>query len=128
MRERTQTKLRSPRVLTSALAKVGHIVLIKDNLPRGCWKIGRITELTRSTDHQIRSAKVLLPSKKMIGRPLNLLYPIECSEEGSGKTEDEQKTTDTPVPDVGRRCQPTRLAAVRAVQRIQQQLNDDSQD
>ena len=77
LRERIQTKLKSPRVQTPTAAKVGHIVLIKDNLPRGCWRIGRITELISSRDQHVRSAKVLLPSNKIIGRPLNLLYPIE---------------------------------------------------
>ena len=65
----------------------------------------------------------------MIGRPLNLLYPIECSEKGEdNKLEDEQLQTDTPVADVHRQSQPTRQAAVRALQRIQKQLNDDSQN
>ena len=40
--------------------------------------MGRIMNLVTSRDGQIRSAKVLLPSKKIIGRPLSLLYPIEC--------------------------------------------------
>ena len=40
--------------------------------------MGRIHELINSKDGQVRSAKVLLPSNKIIGRPLNLLYPIEC--------------------------------------------------
>ena len=112
-RERTQTKLKSPRVQTSSNAKVGHIVLIKDNLPRGCWRIGRITELIRSRDQQVRSAKVLLPSKKMIGRPLNLLYPIECSEKERDTVEDEQKPGDTPVADAGGRSRPRREAPLQ---------------
>ena len=125
LRERTQTKLKSPRVQTSSTAKVGHIVLIKDNLPRGCWRIGRITELIRSRDQQVRSARVLLPSKKMIGRPLNLLYPIGCSEKEGGIVEDEQKPEDPPVADAGGRSQPRREAAVRARHQIQQQLTDE---
>ena len=64
LRERTQTKLKSQRIQTPTAAKVGHVVLIKDNLPRGCWRMGRITELIRSRDNQVCSAKVLLPSKK----------------------------------------------------------------
>ena len=123
LRERTQTKLKSPRVQTPTAAKVGHIVLIKDNLPRGCWRIGRITELISSRDQHVRSAKVLLPSKKIIGRPLNLLYPIECSEKE--EVEDKQKRKDPAVTDAGERSQPRRLAAVRARRQIQHQLNDD---
>ena len=56
--------------------------------------------------HQIRSAKVILPFKKTIGRPLNILYPNECSEKGEDdKVEEEQLQTDTPVADVRRRSQ-----------------------
>ena len=123
LRERTQTKLKSPRVQTPTAAKVGHIVLIKDNLPRGCWRIGRITELISSRDQQTRSTKVHLPSKKIPGRSLTLLYPIECSEKE--EVEDEQMRTDPPVTGAGERSQPRRLAALRARHQIQQQLNDD---
>ena len=128
LRDRTQTKLKSPRVQTPTTDKVGHVVLIKDNLPRGCWRIGRITELIKSRDQQVRSAKVLVPSKKMKGRPLNLLYPTECSEKEGGTVEDEQKPEDPPVADAGRRSRPRREAAVRAHHQIQQQLNDDVND
>ena len=123
LREKTQTKLKSPRVQTPTETKVGHIVLIKDNLPRGCWRVERITELISSRDQHICSAKVLLPSKKIIGRPLNQLYPIECSEKE--EVEDEQKRRDPPVTGKGERSQPRRLAPVRARRQIQQQLNDD---
>ena len=123
LREKTQTKLKLPRVQKPTAAKVGHIVLIKDNLPRGCWRIERITELISSRDQHICPAKVLLPSKKIIGRPLNLLYPTECSEKE--EVEDEQKQKDPPVTSKGERCQPRRQAAVRAGRQIQHQLNDD---
>ena len=116
LREITQTKLKSPRVQTPTAAKVGHIVLIKDNLLRGFWRIGRITELISSRDQHIRTAKVLLPSKTIIGRPLNLFYPIEFSEKE--EVEDEQKQKDQPVTSAGGRSQPRRLAAVRARRQI----------
>ena len=47
-------------------------------MPRGRWRLGRIEELAKSGDDEIRSAKVLLPSRKVIGRPLKLLYRNEC--------------------------------------------------
>ncbi|XP_056016812.1 uncharacterized protein LOC130053511 [Ostrea edulis] len=56
-----------------------------DDLPRGNWKIGRLCELIVSRDGEMRSGKVLLPSKRTINRPLNLLYPIECSEKSDSK-------------------------------------------
>ena len=38
-----------------------------------------ITELMTSFDEHVYSAKVILTSKRIISRPLNLLYKIECS-------------------------------------------------
>ena len=78
LRERSQMKLREPRVKSPYKANVGDVVLIKDNLPRGTWRIGRIKELIMSRDEQVRSAQVMLPNNKTIGRPINLLFPIEC--------------------------------------------------
>ena len=62
LRERIQTKLKEARVQLPFLAKVGDVVLIKDELPRGSWRTGKIQELVQSGDFQIRSAKVLLTS------------------------------------------------------------------
>ena len=45
LRERYQRKLKAPRIQTSNSPKIGHVALIKDDLPRGCWKIGRLKEL-----------------------------------------------------------------------------------
>ena len=74
----------------------------------------------------MRSAKVLLPSKKIIGRPLNLLYPIECSGKEQGPKKANQKLSDNQEDDTTGRRQPTRQAAMRALHRIKQQLNDDT--
>ena len=49
-------------------------MLIKVDLPRGNWRIGKITEIMTC------SAKVILTSKRIISRPLILLYPIEYSD------------------------------------------------
>ena len=40
--------------------------------------MGCFHELINNKDGLIRSAKVLLPSNKIIRGPLNLMYPIEC--------------------------------------------------
>ena len=78
LRERSQTNLKGPRAYSQFSANVGDVILIKDDLPRGSWRMGRIQDLITSRDGQKRSAKSLLPSKKILGRPLSLLYPIEC--------------------------------------------------
>ncbi|CAG2200461.1 unnamed protein product [Mytilus edulis] len=76
LRERTQTKLKCGRVKSPYAPIVGDVVIIKDNLPRGVWKLGRLVQLIHSNDGEIRSAKVVLSSRKVISRPLNLLYPF----------------------------------------------------
>ncbi|XP_052809626.1 uncharacterized protein LOC128238092 [Mya arenaria] len=80
LRERTQTFLKAGRVVSHNVPRIGDTVLIKDNTPRGSWKIGRVQELVHSRDNEIRSAKVQLSSKKVLGRPLNSLYPVECND------------------------------------------------
>ena len=44
LRERTQTHIKENRIRSQQTPKTGHIVLIKENLPRGTWKIGQIKE------------------------------------------------------------------------------------
>ena len=77
LRERQQIKLKQPRVQSSFTANIGDVVLIKDDLPRGSWRLGRIQELIKSRDGHIRSARVCLPTGKIIGRPLSILFPKE---------------------------------------------------
>ena len=126
LRERSQIKLKETRVKSPYSATKGDIVLIKDELPRGSWRIGRIVELVKSGDDEIRSAKVLLPSRKVLGRPLKLLYPIECplgneehlidrnNKNSQGESKDNAKTM----------VRPKRQAAIRALDNIKRQMND----
>ena len=126
LRERSQIKLKETRVKSPYSATKGDIVLIKDELPRGSWRIGRIVELVKSGDDEIRSAKVLLPSRKVLGRPLKLLYPIECpleneehiidrnNKNSQGESKDNDKTM----------VRPKRQAAIRALDNIKLQMND----
>jgi hypothetical protein len=78
LRERTTFKLKERRVLSHHEATIGDIVLIKDDLPRGMWKIRKIIELTVSSDGKIRSTKIMLPTNKTLNRTLNFLYSLEC--------------------------------------------------
>ena len=77
LRERTQTQLKCGRILSSTCANIGDIVIVKDEIPRGSWKLGKIIELIISLDGKVRSAKIKLASGRVIGRPLNLLCPLE---------------------------------------------------
>ena len=126
LRERAQIKLKEKCVRSPYSATEGEIVLVKDDLPRESWRLGQIEELVKSGDGKIRSAKVLLPSRKVIGRPLKLLYPIECplgkkepeidrtDTKSQGETKDNEETT-------GR---PKRQAAIRALDQIKRQMID----
>ena len=74
LRERTQSVLKSRRIESYYSTKVDDVVLIQDNVPRGCWKVGKVVSLVSSLDGCVRSAKVSLSSGRVIARPLNLHY------------------------------------------------------
>ena len=80
LRERTQSQIQSKRIQSSHFPTAGDIVLVKDDIPRGCWKLAKVVSLVSSRDGEMRSAKVQLPSGRVIGRPFNLLYPLEITE------------------------------------------------
>ena len=80
LRERYQLHFKSTpgEVVTSP--QVGTVVLVKDdNLKRGQWKLGRITELIKSRDGEERVALLRMPNGRVIRRAIKLLYPIETS-------------------------------------------------
>ena len=81
--------------------QIGEVVLIKDNLPRSRWKVGKIVDLFMGKDQRIRSAKVFVPPHTHLHRPLSLLYPIECPSKGnndigSGNKDTAQSTDNDP--------------------------------
>ena len=123
LRERTQTQLHQSRLKADLEPCIGDIVLIHDQTPHGSWKIGMVNKLISSHDGQIRAAVVKLPSRKMLTRPLKLLYPIECFDKDDSKN-DKPTVTDQghinqnktlPVP----RTPPKRQAALRAKTQLQ---------
>ena len=126
LRERTQTKLKEGKKKSQYIAQVGDVVLIKDDLPRGNWRLGRITDLIKSYDNHTRAAKVLLPTNRVINRPLNLLYPVECPSEMNRDNyrQDDKNipTSDQPTDEKTRRKPPTRDAAQSAMRKIKEQL------
>ena len=115
-----ETRMKSPYSAT-----IGDIVLNKDDLPRGSWRISRIAELVKCGDGEIRSAKVSLPSDKMLGIPLNLLYPIECpiTKDENG-TNEHKGDSETAIKDNEQTRRPKRQCAIRALENIRYQTQD----
>ncbi|XP_052764084.1 uncharacterized protein LOC128206005 [Mya arenaria] len=111
LRERTQTHLKSGRIQSSAQPCAGDVILVKDELPRGCWKMGKIKRLRTSGDGYVRSAEVQLASGRVIRRPLNLMFPIETSKQHSVYI-GEARSTLGPSP------RPQRKAAIEALHKI----------
>ena len=63
----------------------GDIVIVHDeSLPRGHWKLGRITEVYSGSDGLPRSALVRVATRDrqhtLLKRPLKLLYPLEINQ------------------------------------------------
>jgi hypothetical protein len=56
---------------------VGSVVQIKDKLPRARWRLGRIERMIPSGDGKIRSVHLRVANKRILIRPLKLLYPLE---------------------------------------------------
>lgn len=127
LRERSQKNLPSPRIQAPEEPNIGDIVQLKDDTPRGSWRLGKITELIRSNDGNIRAAKVRLATRNIVNRPLKLLYPLECENNfddapRNRETEGEDNTDDIRVQqdDITERNarRPTRRAALEARDRI----------
>ena len=78
LRERRQTHVKGPRIQAAEEPIEGRIVFLKEDVPRGVWKMAKTTELISNNDGKIQAAKVLLPTKKVLNRSLTLLYPLEC--------------------------------------------------
>ena len=112
LRERTQNKIKSKRIQAEDVPKIGDVVLIKDDLPRGQWKLGKLNRLRLSRDGQIRSAEVKTATGKMLNRPLNLLFPIETSHDSSDHQVKEDSENHQIVELTGQK--PKRKAAVIA--------------
>lgn len=65
--------------------QVGDIVIVHDDQQlRGLWKLGRVRELLRGVDGNVRGAFVRVQSgggHTTIKRPVQRLYPLEVREE-----------------------------------------------
>lgn len=122
LRERTQSTLKTGRCHSHFSPSVGDVVLIKDKIPRGCWRLGKVIKLISSSDGSVRSAKIQMPSGRVFGRPLNLLFPIEVS--GSNDCSSEKRKSKNEYRQENQRLLPPRKAAKEANEKIKQCLRD----
>ena len=63
--------------------------------PEEHGELGQTKELVLSQDGETRSAKVQLPSKKILSRTLNMLFPLECTEDETLPTDQNAKQLKT---------------------------------
>ena len=94
LRERNQLFRKHPRIQAKKCPKIGDIVQIKDLLPRGTWRMGRIVEMIRSSDGEERAARVMMPNRNILQRSIIHLYPIEYNDEEPNKENDHNLLTD----------------------------------
>ena len=94
LRERNQSFQKHPQIQAKKCPKIGDIVQIKDLLPRGTWRMGRIVEMIRSSDGEERAARVMMPNRNILQRSIIHLYPIECNDEEPNKENDHNLLTD----------------------------------
>ena len=81
LKRKKKLNLKSPRIVAKETPHVGDVVQLKEDLPQGLWKLGKIIELFISNDGNVRVTKVFLPTINVVNCPLNLLYPLECEPE-----------------------------------------------
>lgn len=62
LRERTKNALKARHNQSHFSPGVGDVVLVKEDIPRGCWRLGKVIRLVTSHDGCIRSAKLSLSS------------------------------------------------------------------
>lgn len=121
---RSRLPLSHRRQQTSAnQPEVGDIVVIKnDQLPRGLWKLGKITELPESSiDDQVRCARVQT-SNSILSRPLNHLFPLEVSAPPQVLDTPDQPKDAGPEPTMDR---PRRQAAAIAQRKLTDAMNEE---
>ena len=119
LRERTQTMLKTGKNRSKYAPGVGDVVHIKDEILRECCRMGTVMKLVNSSDGSVRSAKIKMPSGRVFGRPLNLLFPIEVASRSKGCVE-EEKVEDEVSKGV---LLPQRQAAKEATEKIRKYLS-----
>ncbi len=118
-----------PRVQAKLFPGIGHVCLVEEkHIPRGRWKLAKITELHKSTDGEIRHVTLVTPDKQTISRPISKIYPLECSaeiEQGNvteNANSPTDKQTDGKTDATNLSTRPTRKAKQAAAKKIKQIL------
>ncbi|KAK6765170.1 hypothetical protein RB195_025203 [Necator americanus] len=81
LREKHQREVGKNRSSRYSRRKDDIVLINEPILPRNLWKMGRIHDLTMSSEGVIREAVIMLPSHRQICRPINLLVPLELEDE-----------------------------------------------
>ena len=119
LRESQTSQHKQPRV-NNCSPKIGDVVLVKDDLPRGFWRLGRLTSVQKSADGLVRSATVTTADKKELKRPISLLYPIEFSQDLPKPDLKSSKPDLKPTkPDCNDHQRPQRKAAQKCLRMVQ---------
>ena len=60
--------------------EVGDVVQIREELPRGTWKLGRIQQIHPSSDGRVRAVSVRMPSGRVLTKSIADLAPLEMED------------------------------------------------
>lgn len=53
------------------------VLLLDDQLPRGCWKMVLVDKISLGEDGRVRQALVRVPGGSILKRPVSKLLPLE---------------------------------------------------
>ena len=96
-----------PNVQRESVIKTGDIVCIhEDSVPRSFWRLGRVKELVRGSDGQVKGAAIKLGDKgkrsNIIRRPIQKLFLLETSRVDTKLEETDSMKFSEQKPDVVR--------------------------
>ncbi len=121
----------NPRVRSKRFPCIGEIVLIHgENLPRGSWQLGKITDVHEISDGKIRHVSLTTSEGRIISRPINKIYPLECSPQNfelKNGTVDTEAPSSTIQSDSISKTRPTRQAKEIAAKNIQQYYSKENE-
>ena len=56
-------------------------MLEEENIPRGEWKLAKVTEIVKSNDNEVRTVKLRMGGGRECNRPVNRVYSLEIRQE-----------------------------------------------